>query len=350
MKTNITILVLLFFCSCTHKPTDTGGEPSVNFMQVEIEENGANNAERIKTIRFIVFTGLSSDPVAEVNRLYSEEDFVAEQLSGEKAASRVRIVLEVGRRSGRANDKLVVAIVNEPATMTSALNDVTAPGQLETLELAMSDFVTNDHLALLPDVPIPMSGAVWTGSDDIYPSVEQAADNTVEIGLSRAVARVDVYMNASAADGIRIGAGSTVTLDNTCDKSYYIRHVDDMEHVLGNIQTASPDDLTHRSWTMAGGQKDIPHGEAVHICSFYTPERYCVSDKLKLRVGIVTSEGAPRSGTFTLDRAVENATQIEKPIDVIRRNNIYRVTATIGENGITAMVNDWADERIITDL
>ncbi len=84
MKTHIAIyLLFLLFCSCWQEDSSTcpgnGIEQAPYFMQVEIEETGGESYDRIRSIRFIVFTDLASTPRAEINTLYNEEDFVSEE-------------------------------------------------------------------------------------------------------------------------------------------------------------------------------------------------------------------------------------------------------------------------------
>lgn len=351
----LTALSFLFFCSCSPEQATPDDERSDlnGVMQVEITENEGAGSDKIKSIRFIVFTNLASIPKAEINRLYSENDFTAEQIpEEEKAASKIKIIMEVSRRRVSPNKKLVVAVVNEPLSMTEVLNAITTPEQLEKLKLPMSDFVADDHLSLKADTPTPMTGAVWT--DRVYSTVEEAVANGIKLEVLRAVARVDVYLAKEKDVDVQITAGSAITLSNTYTESYFVRHEDGNNH-LGNIQTVNSNNFTDKSWTWTEGQKEIPDPEtdprSVCVCSFYTPERYCISDndKLKLNVSIVTQEGAVRSGIFTLDKA-KDANQDEQTINLIRRNNIYKITATVGAEVITAEIQDWEDRGISVEL
>ena len=343
------ILMLLFFGSCSWEQTlaDKGVELRTRgVMEVEIAENGAGVEDKIETIRFIVFTNMASMPKVEINEFYDEDDFMLEDPSGEKAAAKVRIVLEVGRKTNGGNNKLVVAIVNEPAGMKRDLDAVMSPAQLAALPLDMSHFLNNDHLSLKDGVPMPMSGAVWT--DKVYATEDEARADMVKLTVQRAVAKVEVFLKGGpdVDAGLKIASGSTVTLDNTCAKGNLVRHEDSDGHVLGSIPTVASANLIERSWTSTS---ELAMSATESVCVFYTPERNCVTDKLKLTVTAKTSEGAERSGSFVLSTA-RNEERGEETVNVVRRNNIYRVTATVTANAITAEVQNWEDENISTEF
>lgn len=364
MKKNIILLffLLLLFCSCSWEQEQDLGDSllyqlTYGLMQVEITENSGQGTDKIKTVRFIVFTNPVLMPKVEKNEYYDEKDFVIEQPLDQPAASKVKAILKVSRKENDPNDKLIVAIVNEPPAMTGTLNTIMIPGELASLELDMAYFVTDDHLSLKTDVMMPMSGAVWIGSDDIYLTREDAEQHKVTLSLQRAVSRVDVYMDTNIVGGLQIVAGSHIMLNNTYTKSYLARHEDQNGHVFGNIQSVRPGDFIQKSWILSE-QLYIPHNilsnldlpSSTYICTFYTPERYCELKKLILDVGVkIQGEEGFKSGEIILD-AANDKNGVVHPIDIIRRNRIYKVIVNIGVNGITAVVRNWNDEEIFTEL
>lgn len=350
MKKNI-ILAFLLLCFCSCSKERNGGEIPMltrGYINLEItEEHTANDSpsDDIKTLRFIVITDLGSFPKTEVNE-YKE---VVES----NRASALNAVLEVSQTESGINNKLIVVIANEPGGMKNDLDNVSTLQELDNIHLEMGSFVSVDHLSLQSDAVMPMSGVVWTSKNNIYSTIAEAENNRVSLSLERAVARVDVYLNTDLADGMQIIDGSTVTLGNTYAQSYFIRH-EIGTHVMGKIQTVENSALTSKVWTQTVTLLDVPYKtgipSSVYVCTFYTPERNCATDKLRLDVGVKVGgdEGFKSGGIFLTTANDEN--DIAHPINIVRRNTVYKVTVTIGANGITGLVQDWNSEDINTEL
>lgn len=352
---------LLFFSSCAWETAETGasGTPETRgLMQVEISENDAQGTDKISTVRFIVFSDLASTPKADINEFYDEDSFDAGSFSGDKTASKVKITLEVPKKPDGPNEKLVVAIVNEPEDMHTALEGITSPAQLENLELDMATILNSGYQSLKTDVMMPMSGAAWVSRYYRTEAEAELEQNIVRLGVSRVLARVDVYLlNGGASEAIPVAAGSTVKLFNTYGKSWFIRN-GDASNTLGRIQTVTSG-FEDSTWTSAAAisvptpDADPETDDAVLACSFYTPERTCTADadadKLRLEVrALIGNEGA-KSGGIVLDKALDR-NGVEQPITAVRRNNVYRVTVTLGVSGITGIVQDWNIENITQEF
>jgi hypothetical protein len=307
------------------------------------------DGEWLSSMRLIVFTDLATSPRVEINRLITIGELDMVPATGATPA-RAKTVVEVERRPAGENSRLVVAIVNEPDTpqMRAALEAISTPGELGDLELDMAHFVSADHLSLRDGVAVPMTGAVWT--DRLFRSVEEASRewNSLKLEVQRTVARIDVCLKrgTDVEAGLKMAAGSTVVLDNTFDKTRLVYHSDGI-NTIGQIQAVDSEDMFDRTWTLSSGEQDFTADTPV--CSFYTPERGCTRDRLKLDIAIKTPEGATRSGSLTIFSALD-ADRVEHPVDIVRRNNIYRVTVTIGANGMTAEVSDWVDQNITTEF
>lgn len=351
----------LFFGSCTLETTDTretGTPRTRGLMTVEISENSGQGTDKIETVRFIVFSDPNSTPELDVNEFYGEDDFESGSFSGDKTASKVKITLGVPRNSGGANEKLVVAVVNEPEEMHSALDGITTPAQLENLELDLATILDPDYRSLKADAMMPMSGAIWVNR---YYDTEQEAEqepNIVRLGVSRVLARVDVYLlNGGSEEAIPIAVGSTVMLRNTYDKSFFIRN-EDASRTLGRIQTVDLG-FEDTTWTstatlsVPAPDDDPSTDDALYVCSFYTPERTCDAaadvDKLKIDISAFIRDEGVKSGGIVLNKASDRE-GVEKTITVVRRNNIYRITATVGVNGISGVVQDWNSENITQEF
>lgn len=322
-------------------------------VQVEIAENMGTvtraDEEMMETIRLIVFTDLDTTPRAEVNNFYTEFD-IEPSVGGRPP--KVKFALKVGRKENGPNDKLVVAIVNEPVSMTDELEgtDITIE-ELEELELNMALFVNNDHLSLKENVMIPMTGALWT--DKLFRNEMEAlsAGNSLKLEVQRAVARVDVYLKkgTDVDPNMQMVAGSTVKLENTYTQSNFLMHTDGT-NTLGSIQTVTSG-FVEKSWSYTSSTPQAI-SETTPVCVFYTPERKHTANRLKLSVSVKTPEGATRSGVLEITEAY-NPQDPEKElhdVDVIQRNHIYNVIATIGTNGITGEVADWNDENLTTEF
>ena len=348
MKTRFTCLIafaLFLFSSCSWDEVVEGG-PGVaetrGVMTIEVRESDGLQEDEIGTLRFLVFKDASGTPELELNHFES----VPAPVTG--VASKLEITLKVSRREGSSNDKIVVAIANEPAGMTSRLNAVSGYQELQDMELNLADFLNGNHLSL--EQKMPMTCVVWT--DEVFATVGEAelAGNLIEMQLRRAVSRVDVYVKKGddVADDLKLASGTTAALKNSYGKQYFIRHQDNT-HTFGRIQTVSTG-FIDRQWTLSAEQAI---STAAPVCTFYTPERTCSaagnSDKLVLEISVLTSEGAVRSGAFTLTKAV-NESQQEEDIEVIRRNNVYSITATVGANALTCDVSGWTTENIPNEL
>jgi hypothetical protein len=347
----ISIFSLLLFGSCLDEVLIEGGSDALltrGYINVSVDSsNEEATSDDIKTIRFIVFKDLSSTPKVEVNEYH-------EVTEGESAAA-LSTVLEVSVNAAGLGRKLVVAIANEPATLSDELNEVVTMTQLEALRLDMSSFVAADHLSLLSGAAMPMSGAIWTTNENIKATEQQAQLDKVALVLERAVARVDVYMNTDNTDGLQITGGSKVTLGNTCAESYLIHHNDGV-NAVGRMDTPLSSAMTSKTWTQSAALLDVPYKtpassatpSSVYLCTFYTAERSCQTDKLLLEVGVnVSGDEGTKGGSIELNELTVND---GKAFDEVTRNTIYKVTVTVGVNGITALVQNWENEDIVTEL
>lgn len=352
MKKNIILaFLLLLCCSCSEeKEQPNRNVPATRgLVYVSIEE-GAYTDERLESLRCFVFTDMAGLPRLEYHGWSTRNP--------PERFSEVNYLLEVERKADDPNEKLIVVIVNEPndIDLRKKLQKVATPGDLANLELEMSHFLNDDHLSLKAGTVMPMSGAVWA-SNSVYTTKAEAEANRVALSLERVVARVDVYLNTDIPEGLQIAAGSTVALDSTYTKSYWIRH-ESGSRALGNIQTVEGTALIGKTWTQTAPSLSVPYHtpaypwypSSVLACSFYTPERNCLSDKLRLDIGVRTvGDDGFKSGSLVLTTARDEQ-GIAHPVDVVRRNSIYKVTATIGVNDITAVVQDWNGVEIPTEL
>lgn len=350
-RTILALALISIFTACREEgESDPPGVAARGMMEIEVVEKNGESVDRIGSIRFFVFDNPSSAPVLEINRLYGEGDFNFNQTVGNNEISRLCVTFEVNCRQGSNNNKLVVAVVNEPPSLSDLLDQVALPSDLGGLSLNFAEFLNAGHNNLKDDAALPMTAAVIT--DKVYPTEQQANNDPVEMYLERSVARVEVYLKRGTDVGadVMLATGTNVVLGNTYDRGCFLYHPLGGGYTLGRIPTIVTGFMS-KTWTLATGGADI--SAKTPLCSFYTPERTCVAsdnaDKLLLEFNVVTSEGAVRKGVTSIAKA-SNENQQEKDIDALRRNNIYRITARIDANEITCIVHDWNTEGIETEL
>ncbi len=168
-----------------------------------------------------------------------------------------------------------MVVANEPQQMKSQLEAIGNYGDLETLELDFAYFLNNDHTTLQDGKSLPMTAVVATTK--VYPTVVEAEADCQAIVLERAVARVQLYIRKEPGLTVNLTTGTTVTLKNSYDKEFFIRHDNSP---FGQIQTVPVSQLLSRTWNPAATIPDsaIPDsGEGVLLCFFYTPEPTCTA-------------------------------------------------------------------------
>lgn len=345
----IAVIAIMMSTSCIKETfRDDSQAETRGIMCIEVTEKSGAAEDRIGTVRFLVFKNAAVSPVLELNELFE----VPDAGSGENEVSRFRITLEVSRKINGGDDKMVVAIVNEPATMKSDLDAIETYMQLRDLKLDFTEFLNPDHSGLQEGKLMPMTGVVWT--DKVFPTETEAEGDGVALTVFRAAARVDIYIRKETGLDLDLGAGTSIIFSNTYDREYFIRN-ESGTNSFGQIQTVSSGLISKSHALTSSDPTDLPSASAGNgrlVCSFYTPERTCTApgnaDKLLLDIEVVTSEGAVRKGELVVDRFLCEG--VETDIDLISRNNIYRVIVTVGANEITGHVLDWESEYIETEF
>jgi hypothetical protein len=303
----------------------------------------------METVRFFVFKNVAAGaPTLELN-----QKFDIPSAGDGKEASKFNITLETTMRPGKNNEKMVVAVVNEPSAMTQELNEVSDYSSLRNTRLDLSLFLNEGRTALQAGKTMPMTGVVW--SNKVYPTLKEAEDDPEPMEVLRAVARVDIYINQEAGLGLTMAEGSTFSLSGLYDEEYLARHVTDTQR-FGRIQTVTSGFKTKGITLAASDNLTLPEFTSGQkgrlVASFYTAERTCAAaqnaDKLEANINIVTHEGAPRGGTLVIDQLNREGALTD--VLEITRNNIYEIIVTVRTNGITAGVNSWNDEDIVSDL
>ena len=302
MKSNMLhiVWVLFFWVACIGERSEDGGRESLGSrgkIDVEILVRGADEHDFVRTVRFVVFDDASVSPTLDINEFVVLGD-------EERDATRFKTTLEVKTNP----DKMLVVVVNEPQVMTSVLNAVIVPEQLEEMLFRMDDAFSFDHVQPLM-FGIPMSGV----KRKIV--VEENVTANEKITIERAVARVELWLKKAdeiAFARLSTSMNSRVLLENTYGKGYLVTGTEadktrfqtglEIENNFGYMQTPTSG-FEHVVWNYRDANvlelSDAPR----RICMFYTPERtYEVADdrnKLFLDIrGITSPDGERGSRTY----------------------------------------------------
>lgn len=352
---NILLLIAVGFAaqSCLKDNLPTRQQTRVAdgkaLMKVTMVTGGAETDEEIKTVRFIVFDNASTSPELDVNR---KMDVGA----AHQASTKFNVTLDVNRNK----DKMVVAIVNEPALMSGDLDKVVSASELEDMPLKFSQALNATHTVFLA-AGMPMTG-VKRGVAVTVDNDTEAKAAQVAMHIDRAVARVDLWLKrASDVASAELTASTTVTLTNTYDRGYLVAGTEE-DGTRGRTGAGAVDNFGHLMTVPAASLVEISANPGVktlttteqYICSFYTPERTCTAaddaDKLGLKIAGITADSQTRGGETVIKSAILNGESTSQDIELVQRNNVYKVVGTVNSSIVTlattAHVTDWNDAPI----
>ena len=350
--------ILLFSCS---READVAYELPAHTTRAQLSIDLVNNRdveqqEKINSMRFIVFGSTPGGVRLDVN-----EHIL---LSTPETATDIDAqLLEVTS----SNDILVVVIANEPQSLTSKLDGIANLLTLQEMIYDISSILNSDG-QIISATGMPMTGVIR----DI--SIAPDETKTVQMVIERAVARVDVFIEAidgGAVTGYTAGSTS-VTLHNFSHDSYFVmgnvgngtRDNADSSKNYGKVkEDVSESNLLTHKWTAATTEtwaySSAPGAENRKLlCSFYTAERLFKSDYSdRLSISMANVPKGPSDVTGITEKVIESVTKVDgtgsptaQPFTEIRRNNVYQVTARVGKIGIqilTISVEDWGERQDI---
>lgn len=346
---------LLFACSrdaADELPTLTRAQLSIGL----VDDGDAERQEEIKSIRFIVFGNATSGAILDVNKL------VILDTPGTATDITAQLLKVVPNK-----DIIVIVIANEPQSLTAELNGITELPLLQELDYSIASILdSNGEIA--STTGMPMTGVIRGIS------VASAETKSVKMVIERAVARVDVFLEAIEGGAVTgYTAGSTsVTLHNLSNDSYF---------VMGNVDNGTRDNA-NPSKNYGKVKEDVPESDLLPgawtattsdtwayssatgaenrklLCSFYTAERIFKSDYSdRLAVSMTNIPKGPSGVTGITEKVIETITKVDdkgsptaQPFTEIRRNNVYQITARVGKIGIqilTITVEDWGERQDI---
>jgi len=317
---------------------------------ITIDNKGPESyREKIKTIRFFVFNNASTNPKLDINAYHEIEGLPQD-------ATRFGTTINVHVN----DDKMIVAVVNEPEALKSRLDAIKFVSELENLTFLMTEAFDDNHVKPL-ERGIPMTGVIR----DIRVEEADQQNTPVDISMSveRSVARVEIWLsrNESLASA-EVTDRTRIDLSNTYMRGYLVAGTENdgtrfptgenEEKNFGHIMTTTSDDLYNVSWTYMNSSPLELTLTPQFICGFYTPERTYndPSDKDKMKVDILSVNTGEEEKSFT-DNMLKKFSReggASEAITEIKRNNIYRIYGEIVGNTIrySNIVIPWEEANV----
>ena len=332
----LSAIAILSRCSSDETAAETGNDVAAT-LAVNITDNGNDDSrEKISTVRVIVFDDMPYSPKLDVNEFIDEAEITNNDgISVTPTGFTANLQVSVN------NNKMVVIIANEPSSSSAALNAVHTPSDVEAVMFDMGQMFTANHTGFLPNVNMPMSGAirgvvVTAGNDNNNPA-------RANLTLERALARVDVYLKAATGSTAEITASTKITLERTYDEGYLAvgteadgtRYKNDDSKDFGKMLTVAPAGLIPAVWSPGGSHTIVESDGKVALCSFYTPERSCTAagdaDRLVIDLSNIGNGSGMTGGRVVFDKF----NGMSENMKYVKRNNTYEITATVKEKIIT---------------
>ncbi len=271
----------------------------------------------IDRLRVYIF---ASDGSLDAMRTY---DVNADQLFGQKIAV------------PKDSSKKIYFVANEPATITSDLDDVTSAEELEAIEFTFAEAMNKGFNGAYgfpaKDFLIPMSAT--------YSVRNAMSDINIYVGLTRAVARVDLYLSKGAD-----AASRTVELDDLTmlSASGVTRETSLFESPLSAAASTESLDVASSDITLSTSTPQ-------RVLSFYLAEREY--DKISSPV-VIEVDGLIEDGSRKESEESKSVTLGDAgTLSAIKRNHVYRINGLYNgsESEIVAKdleIMDWVDVEV----
>ena len=339
MRKRYDIAVAVFIClgtfhllSCSKNDLHSGREEAyvtlwADFSSASQDENVLGAAEyAFRSVRMYAFDGNELDTM------------VYRSLKNVTELDTIRIHVI------QTSDKALYVIANEPASMYEMLNKVTVPAELSDIRYRMADYMAPEVFNADASFGAEAFSVPMFGSKKNISTIQRTeGDIEVSVALTRALARVDIYLqreNDGAA--VKVDASATLSVRNTCASGYLLPDrlaegvLIDKEDIVSGPEVL---DVPIRS----GG-----NSAARRFFTFYTPEYDCSAGTLgfDLKGVAITNESVTNRKDFEITLTNGNGT----PVQQIRRNYVYKVYATFVsvDDGKVLLnpeltVTDWID-------
>lgn len=234
----------------------------------------------------------------------------------------------------KATSKDLYIVINEPSTLTSALDIIGSSDELMainyTIAGAMNEaFVANSIFAKESFV-IPMT-AVKT--------IDASADTDITIEMDRAVARVDLMLDKSN-DNKEVALTSQTTF--TVNGVRYQSKLFEPEKLTNSSEAGSSISATSTNVTLEAQNSD--RSSAIRVLSFYLAERLYdytdADDQVKITIDKLEVGGTMTTlNENSVILGADDDTATNTPITEINRNYVYQIYATY----------DITDEVVVAD-
>ena len=327
------LILAVVSVSCT-KTTDEPVAPVLAELEVIIPSvvGDEGNREVVKRVRFIVFKNMTTDARLDVNEYTETTSSIAVTNFSAKLKATV------------SDNSMVIVIVNEPTAMKNVLDAISGTRDAENMIFNIADIM--NAAGAISDMPM-----IGVKRDIAVVAEPGPTDNKVKMVVERAVARVDIYLEAmpgSVSTGYT--ENSSVMLHNVSYQSYF---------AMGNVDNGTRDNTTE-TWKNYGkvmqnvAVQDVPKtwptgtdetwfyipGNAANnrqmLASFYVAERLFTTDFPGDRLA-VSMANIKRANLLTgttervvIDKITPKEGGNEEDFNEIRRNNVYEITARVG--------------------
>ena len=359
MRRILKILGTVFFtflvnaCSLYDNTPNMAAEAQ-ELMVVEMVVGGAEAADSVHKVRYIVFDNASTNPSLDIN--------VPITITGDhRASTTFKTMLEVSSNP----DKMLVAIVNEPPKTSAWLDKVTTPEGLEDMTFEMLDAFS--FLYTYPaDTGIPMSGVkrgISVSEENDTP--EKAPKVTVHV--ERAVARVELWLQKeNSLNSAEVNTSFQATLLRAHDMAYLVTGTTfdgtrfqtgaDAWKNFGHMLTVERP-IAGIIWKPETDDPPIVLDDTPKpVVAFYVPERTCDApgdaDKLEIIIHEILTSLGPRNGRIVLNEFTPQGGS-SQAITEIRRNNVYRIFGRVTGSSVEFdhVIVSWvsAEENVIID-
>lgn len=344
----IIVAVMLCICmiACSRDREDMSGNDEVTYVITTkagalADANKLNESEwLIKRLRLIVCNGSNIEKNLFIDNITSDNHGV----------------YTVTTTIRKSPTKTIYAIVNESNEMTISLAHLISIDDLKKVKYNLSDYVSHGYIST---ATTPATYAEYIYGDNssyslpMYGKSEISdastdANVSVDIGVDRAVARIDLFFKGTPAT-TAFNANTTVSLKNSSTSGFL-----------------TPDNMCS---SLSGGSyvatfpvtipKNILFDTITYkqVFSIYVPEQDCSSDKLCIMLQNIYfayagtgSEKGYRTFEIPLNQVFTTGSGISSNVNKIERNHVYRINCMIKDWDIkfTQDVIDW--NRLVYDI
>ena len=239
--------------------------------------------------------------------------------------------------------KKLYCIINEPdnAEMRSKLALINNPAAFAQIEYTLADYVNeaynSDATFGATDFCLPMYGETPTTFSTVTSTPE--TDIPISMTVTRAVARVDVYLQPSRdirADAIKINSDTKFDILNTRAKGYMAPTQVPSEGLI-DIENAASGPASALAIPV---RNEADNAAAKRVFTFYTPERsQGAGSELGFKLKNVDFNGVKKSYTVSINATGTNG------LTKIERNKSHKLICTFAaqymEIIFTATVTKW---------